>query len=1217
MICAVSLVIEKHYAVGGTRMRRSISWVLAICLCLSLPLAAQKFTGTIRGTVTDPSGAVVPGADVTVSDPANGDTRTVKTSTTGDFIFNDLAASTYNLTVKGTGFKEYVTNGVQLFVSSTATVNVQMTMGGATEQVIVESDAVQVETSTGAVGNVIEGNAVRELPLNGRSFAQLTQLMPGVSPASNFDSKHKGLEAGVDFSVNGNNTTGNLFLVDGVNNNDVGSNRTIVIYPSIDSIQEFKLLRNSYGPEYGGAMGAIINITTKTGTNQFHGGAYYFGRNDALNATDYFNNFNHAKKDKLRRNDYGYDVGGPIMKDKWFFFWSQEWNKELRGKLRSAGVPTVAEKNNDFSQLRVVNGQACEGNPGATSVPVGNLSQTGQLLLNLFPDPNVTNPSDCHSNWVKSLASPIYWRQESIRSDYNLSKTWKLMGRFTQDHWNQASPSTLGYWGDDNYPSVDPTWVQPGYQASVRLTKLIGSSAVNDFQVSYTANRITVTAVEDAQHKGIIQAINNSYSTYFPTSGKYLGKNVGYPIFWGGLGSGAGDQNLWNMGPWHNNEELYSAKDDFSKVVGSHSFKVGFLASNNKKNELSGGSSAEAANYWGTASNNSGNGAFNALDNRTTWGFGEPQTNPFAHTRWHDYELYAGDTWKVRRNVTVEYGFRWSFLRNPFSSKDIISNWQPSAFDPNLTKPDPNDPTKTVSAVSDGCNGILQVPGTNFCKTAGFVGGARGVNRSLKQNNNHEISPRVGIAWDPKGDGKMVLRGGFGLFYQRERVTNYLLLGTNSPFSLSVNGKRPLDGAITPGSLSGNASPSWGLDPSDRTPYTTQYNFTFEREVARGSKIELAYVGNRGSNILRYRDANAVLPANRLHYAVNNSSSDRFTGAAGFGQISYGEWTSKSNYNSLQALFRSHVKSLDAQFAYTWSKSLSDTDITNSGNTSNTSVITDITNPHLDYGPTPIDRRHVFVSNISYNLPELRGRSPLMRTALGGWQLGTIMGYGSGPSQTVFGLGGGAGNGFLPNTIETGSTGAPGGIQGTGYSNNQKPNRLLQDCRNHGGDKQQWYNPAAFSLDGYQLATFGNSGVGSCTGPGLANTDFSIFKNFKLTERIGLQFRMEFFNVFNKVQFRADNNNFQLANSATACDAVNNGILNTLDPVSSATGSYSTACFGRTPGTVAYITQQFADPNATGANAGHTINVDTQGNFGRITNDRGPREIQYALKFSF
>src|SRR6266576_3886605 len=335
------------------KMRKSM-WYLLVCfLCVSLPLVAQKVTGTIAGVVSDPAGAVISGAEITATNPATG------------------------------------------------------------------------ATSTGAVGNVVEGNQVRELPLNGRSFAQLTQLMPGVSPASNFDSKHKGLEAGVDFSVNGNNTTGNIFLVDGVNNNDIGSNRTILVYPSIDAIQEFKMLRNSYGPEYGQAMGAIVNIVTRGGTNQFHGGAYYFGRNDILNATDFFNNLNGAKKDVLRRNDWGYNVGGPIVRDKLFFFWSQEWNRELRGVARAANVPTVAEKQGDFSNLRP---GGCENVPTDASDknPLTNrflsiadinnhpghsgagVSNVGSLLLQLFPDPNIANPVGCN-NWAESLTAPIFW----------------------------------------------------------------------------------------------------------------------------------------------------------------------------------------------------------------------------------------------------------------------------------------------------------------------------------------------------------------------------------------------------------------------------------------------------------------------------------------------------------------------------------------------------------------------------------------------------------------------------------------------------------------------------------------------------------------------------------------------------------------------------------------------------------------------------------------
>src|SRR6185369_1219750 len=292
----------QHPVSGGNHMsfcmRRFAIGFTWLCLVAS-PVFAQKVTSTIRGTVTDQSGAAIANAAVTVRNQQTNSTRTAQTSGDGEYVVTDLDAGKYEVRVKLSNFKEFVTHDVELFVSSTNVVNAILQVGSTTEQMTVEANAVQVETSSGAVGNVVEGREVRELPLNGRSFVQRTQLMPGVSPDSNFDSKHKGLEAGVDFSVNGNNTTGNLFMVDGVNNNDIGSNRTILIYPSVDAIQEFKILRNSYGAEYGQAMGAIVNIVTRGGSNNFHGGVFYFGRNDALNATDYFNNLNGVKKDVL------------------------------------------------------------------------------------------------------------------------------------------------------------------------------------------------------------------------------------------------------------------------------------------------------------------------------------------------------------------------------------------------------------------------------------------------------------------------------------------------------------------------------------------------------------------------------------------------------------------------------------------------------------------------------------------------------------------------------------------------------------------------------------------------------------------------------------------------------------------------------------------------------------------------------------------------------
>ncbi|HEY1263963.1 MAG TPA: carboxypeptidase regulatory-like domain-containing protein [Terriglobales bacterium] len=1196
-----------------SRTRGIVACVILFLFATLISLHAQKVTSTIRGTVTDPTGAAIPGAEVTIRNQQTNATRTAKTGDTGEFVVPELDAGNYEVRVKQANFKEFVTKDVQLFVSSTQVINATLQVGSTSEQVTVEANPVQVETTTGAVGNVVEGNEVRELPLNGRSFVQLTQLMPGVSPQANFDSKNKGLLAGVDFSVNGNNTTGNIFMVDGVNNNDIGSNRTILVYPSIDAIQEFKILRNSYGPEYGQAMGAIVNIITRGGTNQFHGSAFYSGRNDVLNATDYFNQLQGAPKDTLRRNDWGYTIGGPIKKDKLFFFWSQEWNHELRGAERDANVPTIAEKGGDFTQLRHdQDGNLCENDPTVDDnnnpsgipavVPVGARSNAGALLLQLFPDPNIPEarvPGNC-SNWAVSPTAPIYWREENIRADYNLTDTWRIMSRYTHDAWSQPFPSTLGFWGDDLYPSVESSWIQPGVQATIKLTKTFGS-AVNDFQVSYAANRIT------ADRAGTNPDLNNQITAAippdFPLSDKESGANMGYPIFWGGLGNGADSSDLWTQAPWHNNEQLFIYKDDFSKVLGSHTLKFGVLFSNNQKNELVNGSSGEAPNFGGlsSGSQNSRNGAYNALWSDVSWNASELQTNPFGQQRWHDFEFYYGDTWKVARNLTFEYGFRWSFLRQPYVADNKIASFQPLAYDPALG--------------GDACNGLIVVPGTNFCQAATFLGGIPGPNRALKENDNNDIAPRIGIAWDPKGDGKMSIRLGIGQFFQRERLSNGLSMANNSPFSLIVPSiDRPLDTAQAPGL--GSGAPNFGVDPGSNLPNTWQWNLTFERELFRDSKMEIAYVGNRGIHLLRYNDANFVprslwpeYASNAMLFAANpaldpdtlssaNNGLRPFGRTPGcdpvaqadcgsFGQLAYAEWKGSSNYHALQALFRTRVKSLDAQFAYTFSKSLSDTSLTSSGTTGATTVLLNPLNPRLNYGPSYINRPHTLVGEVVYTLPELNGHSALVRHAAGGWELAGILDYASGTSLTMFANG----------TI----SGAPGGLTGTGaLADATRPNRVAgQPCHAPGSPKFQWLNPNAWSIDGYQLGTFGNAGVGECLGPGLANTDFSIHKNFKAGERVNLQFRMDFFNLFNKVQFRGNSEDItgidtNLVDSGFACTAI------AQNPSSDTAAAFAANCPN---GVTNRINWDFA-------NNGNVA-------FGQVQHDKGPREIQYSLKIEF
>ena len=344
----------------GSKLLKLIA-VLAVSV-MFLPLSfGQQTTGDIHGTVTDPSGAAVPGSALTLTDQANGAARKGTSDAQGGFSFLQVPVGTYTITATKEGFKRVSQKDVEVHVATVTTTAVRLEVGAATEVVNVEAAALNLNTENGEVGNTILADQVSQLPLNGRNFIELTTLMPGTAVGGGFDNKNKGLLAGVDISFSGAPANANLWQVNGSNNNDQGSQRTILIYPSVDAIQEFKILRNSYGPEYGGAGGAQINLVTKAGGNQFHGDAYYFGRNDKLNAENFFLGQQKAncvvgdpvcgKKNFLRRNDYGYTVGGPVKKDKLFFFWSEEWNRERRGQVRQAWIPTAAELGGNFNDI--------------------------------------------------------------------------------------------------------------------------------------------------------------------------------------------------------------------------------------------------------------------------------------------------------------------------------------------------------------------------------------------------------------------------------------------------------------------------------------------------------------------------------------------------------------------------------------------------------------------------------------------------------------------------------------------------------------------------------------------------------------------------------------------------------------------------------------------------------------------------------------------------
>src|SRR5437667_960669 len=568
--------------------------VVVLAGALFFSASAQTTTvGTISGTIRDEKGAVVPRAEVSIQGEGTGTSRTVNSDDNGFYLANSLPAGRYTVSTAPSGFKKTVATAVDLHVSENKVVNLDLQVGQVSETVTVSSDAAPVETRSGELSSLISEKQVTELPLNGRNYAQLALMVPGVSPVTQagaggaFGTQGTGLDSHVDMSVNGNQSNENLWTVDGVNNMDVGSNATLLVFPSIDSIQEFRVERNSFSAEYGQAQGAVINLITKGGSNSFHGAGFEFLRGTGLNANNFFLNKANQPRAYLKYNNFGGNFSGPIWKNKAFFFWSEEWRFEDRGTTVSGNVPTAAEKLGDFSGTLTnprprdpflpgkcdakgtVNGNFSACYPG-DKIPANLLSPAGLAFLKIYPDPNAGG-----NLWVTSPIQPVRTRQDLIRGDVNITSKMNLMVRFINEKWTHGQDSQQ--WGDVPFPSLADDWHQPSKSFSVKLTNTLTSTAVNDFQFSRAGNNIFITT--SPQSTAIVKAISSKFPTVFP-------QREDVPSLMWGPG---GYSNIWHEGPWENHEDLWIWKDDFSKVVGSHDLKFGALYSHNIKNEQLGG----------------------------------------------------------------------------------------------------------------------------------------------------------------------------------------------------------------------------------------------------------------------------------------------------------------------------------------------------------------------------------------------------------------------------------------------------------------------------------------------------------------------------------------------------------------------------------------------------------------------------------------------------
>ncbi|WP_263369081.1 TonB-dependent receptor [Edaphobacter dinghuensis] len=1116
---------------------------MMILLCM--PFANAQENATLNGTATDPSGAVVPNASVKLVNAETNESHTTVTNGSGIFNFTGLGIGHYTLTVTASGFQVSSTSGIVLNVAQTLQENVVLSVGSSQQTVSVEANALRVQTETSEVSNLISGSQVSELATNGRNITALAVLGTGVSNNLPDYNGVNALTAGNGISFNGTRPSHNIYLVDGGEIYDRGCGGCFSILVSQDAISQFQTLNSNYSPDYGIGSGGQILMVLKSGAQRFHGGIWEFNRNDAFDANNYITKLNGSPKPELRVNIFGGNIGGPLFiphlynqhRDRTFFFFNEEGRREIRGSAPtrtttipasdfptagqalvytppSSGTVPVVPVTNDPAKLALYSADhLTPGSPFPNNTIPANLLDPNAVLFmgtGAFPKPN---SPDGTNTFVASISAPTYVREDLVRIDHAINSKLQLMGHYIHDANTQTKYPPL--WSNDSYPTVGSVMNNPAWAAVVKLTQTISPNLLNETAFNFDGNKLTFTPVGTfAQPTG------------WNAGSFFTGNNALNRLPEIDLGAPYGTTWSSQYFPWKNAAMDYQTRDDLSWSHGAHNFKFGFSYMHFIKNQQL--QFNTQGTYGFTAGSYSGDSYVNFL-----LGFANSYTQLQALNTPHwvnnTYSFYVLDNWKPLRRLALNLGIRYDALPHAFERNNRFANFVPSDYNTSYGNPF-NADGSTLNPSNPGFSQPAGAPAP-FYLNGVQIAGVNGFPRGAVKNPYNTVQPRLGFAYDITGNGKTVIRGGIGIFFERIQGNDVYNAGGNPPFSYQPAANNVYFSSPTKSNQTGQAAAA-AIFPASLTnlaynypaPGVAMYSLGVQREVAPSIVGVLQYVGTSGWHQNDDRAIN-TLPLNtslsiRQAVAGGTVSPNQYRQYLGYAGITQEEQTTNANYNSLQAGLRvENRRGFTVQVSYTWSHEI---DLANSDLT----TLSNPFNPTYDRASGSLDERHIFSTNYIYTVPFFKNGNLLERQALSGWQISGITIANTGTPVSV---------GYGTDTI------------GLGGGTTNRANRVVGVSTSGPKTQKKYFNTAAFMAPIAAWATgspggvnagFGTSGKDAVVGPGRFNTNFTLFKSFPLIgEALRLQIRADVFNAFNHTQFQNLDSGFTDSNFGQATSA--------------------------------------------------------------------------------